>query len=252
MGTGRIYDEIIDINENEVKEFFEERAKREMPHRYNYSIYQDDNPELALKRDKYEKELISSLINFKENSYILDIGCGVGRWGDAFVSKNIKQYVGVDISEEFLNIARASFATYGNKFAFIKADFKNVIKVLSEYGLRTVYDYIFVNGVFLYINDSDVMPCLSIVDDLMASGGIVYIKDAIALETRLTLNSFQSKELKSSYSAIYRPERIWDRWINQAFPDARYQMVKKGPIWPEDLHNRKETKQYYWIIENIE
>lgn len=104
----RVYEKNIEIDEKKVKDFFNARVKRNLPHRYNYVIYQDNNPELAMERDKYEKEFINGIIDFKVNAQVIDIGCGVGRWADFFKEKGINQYIGMDLSEELLKIARDS------------------------------------------------------------------------------------------------------------------------------------------------
>ena len=109
----RVSDKIININDQAVKTFFEERAKKALPHKYNYVIYQDDHPELAIQRDEYEKKFILEKIYINDGIKILDIGCGVGRWADAFVNYNIGKYVGTDICSEFLQIAQESLDTYG-------------------------------------------------------------------------------------------------------------------------------------------
>ena len=93
----RINSEVIDIDVQSTKAFFDNRKKKELPHRYNYVNYQDDKPEVALERDRIEKGKIERFIHFKESDYILDIGCGVGRWGDAIIPQlNSGKYVGVD------------------------------------------------------------------------------------------------------------------------------------------------------------
>ena len=78
----RIKTNKIAIDEDDVKLFFNNRVNKNLPYLINYTNYQDKHPELALERDKYEKDRIMPFLNLQPESRILDIGCGVGRWGN--------------------------------------------------------------------------------------------------------------------------------------------------------------------------
>ena len=82
----------------------------------------------------------------------------------------------------------------------------------------------------------------------MDNNGIIYIKDAIGIESRLTLHDFKSTELKGNYSAIYRTLDYWEKRLNNIFPGNKYVITSQGPMWPQEMRNRSETEQYYWII----
>ncbi len=77
--SGRIVGDKCDISNEDTRRFFEERTQKQLPHRYNYLIYQDSDPELALERDGYEKRKMMPYMSVKGDSRILDIGCGVER-----------------------------------------------------------------------------------------------------------------------------------------------------------------------------
>ena len=76
----RIKNEKIRIDDAQVKAFFDSRVKKRLPYMINYTNYQDQHPELAVQRDVYEKSIIMPLLSLTDNSRVLDIGCGVGRW----------------------------------------------------------------------------------------------------------------------------------------------------------------------------
>lgn len=249
--TDRVLGKKIVIDATATKAFFENRTKKELPHRYNYVIYQDDTPELALERDQYEKTLIQKYLRLDKNSRVLDIACGVGRWADEVVkhfSKDAKGiYVGVDFSEKLLDVARDHFE--GNaKCRFLCGAFQNLKRVLEEHGCAISYDQVLVNGVLMYINDYEVGTCLDSVDAYLMDGGIVYIKEPIGVNERFTLNQFYSEELTSVYSAIYRSLSEYTALFTEAFFKKGYTLVACSPTWPEDLENRKETMNYYWIL----
>ena len=76
------------INQKEVLDFFEERAKKANTIGYKQAvIYQDKNPNLAEKRDKAEKELLLPKFKLSGRERVLDIGCGTGRWAEILKDK---------------------------------------------------------------------------------------------------------------------------------------------------------------------
>ncbi|MEH2931430.1 hypothetical protein VSQ48_16210 [Candidatus Ventrimonas sp. KK005] len=62
----RVLNQKVDLNYDAVWKFFEDRGENDtLKHKYNYVLFQDDNPELAIKRDEIEKEKISELLGLK-------------------------------------------------------------------------------------------------------------------------------------------------------------------------------------------
>ena len=218
----RVVEKKVMISDESVKNFFEDRAKKILPHKYNYAIYQDDNPELAIKRDEYEKKFILDKLDLQKGVRILDIGCGVGRWADEFTKCDIGIYVGVDICKDYLKIAQESVKQNAERFSFVEGSFTNVLESLVTNKLPLKYDLILINGVFLYINDDKIEDCLKIVKGLLSEEGKVYIKDAIGIANRLTLQEYKSEGLKGNYSAIYRPLQDWNQWLGKVFSSDNF------------------------------
>lgn len=244
----RIINQVILIDEEATKYFFESRTQKDLPHRYNYVIYQDSNPDLALKRDMYEKKKIGPYLNIKEESMVLDIGCGVGRWGDEIVPQlSVGKYVGIDFSEDFLYIAKEHFNQSG-KCAFYKGSFQEVESILKDNGYTT-FDTVLINGVLMYINDNSIKACLKAVDNLTHKGSIIYIKESVGYNTRFTLNNFYSEELNSRYSAIYRSINEYNHLFEDIYLQNSYKIIKSEATWTHEQENRKETLSWYWIIE---
>lgn len=245
---GRYVNSRVTIDNNKMKDFFEQRADKDLPHRYNYVIYQDSHPELALQRDEYEKSRFLKYMNLKPDSKILDIGCGVGRWGDEIVRHlSTGRYVGVDYSPNMLEVARKELEHTG-KCDFFCGDFREIRGILSAHQVKTKFDVILLNGILMYINDDDISKCLGAVAELLAEGGVVYIKESVGKEERLTLKEFYSNELKSNYSAIYRSINEYNSLFNKIFIDKYYKTVSQGETWKREQQNRSDTTSYYWII----
>lgn len=240
------------ISLNNTKDFFEKRAEKSLPHRYNYVIYQDSNPELALERDAFEKKKISPMLNLRDSAHILDIGCGVGRWGDAIVDKLVTgKYVGIDFSLPLLEIAKSNFANASEKCIFLNGSFQEMLTVLKSAGLNYKYDTILVNGVLMYINDAEIQKCLENVKKIIAENGRIYIKESVGIHDRFTLNNFYSQEMDSQYSAVYRDLNEYQELIQKIFLGDGYEIKLEGETWDEAHSNRKETTSYFWILKRM-
>lgn len=246
--NGRYANSRIVLDNNKMKDFFEQRANKGLPHRYNYVIYQDSHPELALQRDEYEKSRFLKYMHLKPDSIILDIGCGVGRWGDEIVRHlSTGRYVGVDYSPNMLEVARKELGHTG-KCDFFCGDFKEIREILRIHQVKRKFDVILLNGILMYINDDDILKCLEAVNDLLVDGGVIYIKESVGKEERLTLKEFYSNELKSNYSAIYRSINEYNSLLNKKFINKYYKIVSQGETWKREQQNRSDTTSYYWII----
>lgn len=58
----RIKGKIVDIKDQSTKDFFNNRKNKNLPHRYNYVNYQDDEPEKVLERDRIEKKMQKNIL----------------------------------------------------------------------------------------------------------------------------------------------------------------------------------------------
>ena len=248
--TDRISDVPVEINDENVHKFFNDRTSKELPHRYNYVIYQDSNPQLALERDAYEKDRILPLLSLDGHSRVLDIGCGVGRWGDAIADiLSDGRYVGVDYTEDFIKIARENLPE--EKCTFISGSFQELSDVLKSSGENKPFDAILINGVLMYINDDDFLTCLKTAADLMNDNGVLYIKESVGINNRMTLSEHYSEELSHSYSAIYRSLTEYGSAFRQVFPADRYEFILNDETWRSEHKNRKDTTSWSWIIRKL-
>lgn len=242
----RVKGEILEIHGT--RDFFDNRTNKALPHRYNYVNYQDSNPVLALERDAFEKKKISKYFSVKPDTLILDIGCGVARWGDYFADYlQSGKYVGVDFSESILDIAKKQYEG-DDRYLFARESFQNLYNIFDDESIPKKYDIILINGVLTYINDREIDGCLKYIYKIINNGGIIYIKESVGINDRLTLNHFFSKEMDSEYSAIYRSVTQYKNVFDEIFLGSEYQYVAQGDMWEEKLSNRKETSSYFWII----
>lgn len=243
----RIKGKIVDIKDQSTKDFFNNRKNKNLPHRYNYVNYQDDEPEKVLERDRIEKKKIEPFIPFKEWNYILDIGCGVGRWGDAVIPKlKSGKYIGIDYTQDFIDIAEKHFIRENSKF--ICASFQTLKESLEKEKELREYDVILINGVLMYINDKDIDCCLGEIDEILKKGGVIYIKESVGIKKRLTLVDFYSEELTAKYNVIYRSLYEYTKIFTKHFLNKGYTIISCGPTWNEGMDYENETSNHYWIL----
>ena len=70
------------------------------------------------------------------------------------------------------------------------------------------------------------------------------------MEERLTLKDYFSDELQDNYNAIYRTQQEMLKFIKDNFVQTGFDITHQDFLFKEDdLNNRKETRQYYYILE---
>lgn len=246
--NSRISEKHVDINYQNTLDFFNGRgSNKALGHKYNYVLFQDENPELAVLRDKQEKEKISSLLNWQQGQTVLDLGCGIGRWGEEILSRGGVNYVGIDYSKNLLDLAEKNLSDYPNK-KLLLASFQEFPEVLSKNNVQEKYDKIFINGVMMYLNDTDLEQGLKDVLQACGTHCELYLKESMGAEKRLTLSDFYSDSLTQNYTAIYRSIEEYDELINKYFLNNDFSMIAKGSLFDEKLKNRKETLDYYYVL----
>lgn len=130
----RVVGKKVIINDKVVKQYFSHRADRNLPHRYNYALNQDNHPDLAIERDRYEKEKMGKFLKLSPSARVLDVGCGVGRWADEIIqyydcaADNTGEYVGVDYINQLLEVARQSIKH--DRISFVEGSFQDLPNVL--------------------------------------------------------------------------------------------------------------------------
>ena len=87
--------------------FFEGRAAREYRNALSSTMYQDQQPELVEERDRREKLRVAPGLALGMARRVLDIGCGIGRWGWLLAEEAPQaDYLGIDFSAALVEKAR--------------------------------------------------------------------------------------------------------------------------------------------------
>lgn len=242
----RIIGDKVAIDYAGVQRFFDERSANDgLKSKYNYVLFQDDNPKLAIERDNAEKEKVGPVL--RGGTSVLDIGCGIARWGEYFLSNGIS-YTGIDASSQMVARGRENLAAIDSTVTYqlYVGYAQDTVSVLREQGAATKYDVILVNGVLMYLNDADIAQTLAAINELATANATIYLKESMGIEHRLTLDEIQSEALGQSYSAIYRSIAEYDRLFSAAF-DHDFSLLEQGPLFEDTMRNHRETLDYYFI-----
>lgn len=242
----RISGELVPIGYDETLSFFEERALRaETQPLLTAVLYQDAEPELAERRDRAEWDLVSEWLTVAPEARVLDVGCGVGRWGGHLAGR-IGSYLGVDFSPGLVDLARVHLAELmgGTRWAVQVGSAPELGSIELE--LPGPFDLVIVAGVLIYLNDDDVRRTLASIGDLSAPGSMVFIREPVAVEERLTLRSHWSEELNQPYSAVYRGADEYRSAIQELLGPSGFELIRDQPM-DVSLRNRAETSQHYFL-----
>lgn len=108
MSSHRIYEEKHDIDTDNTKNFYDQRAKNigNMSSPYVAVLLGDQDPQHAVDWNTFEKTFILPQLKVNKSSSVLDIGCGIGRWAESIIPE-AGYYLGTDFSGEMIKIGSA-------------------------------------------------------------------------------------------------------------------------------------------------
>lgn len=229
----RVYTDKINIDNNSTKEFWQKRANN-INNLQTVLLGSDNTGSEQNIRNENEKRIVEKIIEKIQNPGILDIGCGIGRWAENLQNK-FEYYVGVDFSEGFINYASKKFTNFSNvKF------YNNSILNLDKDILTSRFNLIICTGVLMYINDENISNIFKAFRQV--SPEYLYIQESISLmEGRL---KFESKDLKTDYSAIYRTKQEYEEY----FKTNAFNIIKTDLLLDNKSGAREETNAQYWIL----
>lgn len=244
----RIYGDKADIDENSVKQFWNNRASRyDEANPYVTVKLGDRQPERAKQWDEYEKSTILPLLKITSNDYVLDIGCGIGRLAEAIIPI-CKYYLGTDCAEDLIELAKKRFDNPGCDYDFVPMAIQDIAKGSSAFPKSDVaFSVLIIAGTLPYLNDDTVLKSLHNITSVMAKSCRIYIGTAIGTTQRLTLDNFSSEELSADYSIIYRTEDEHLKLYKPLF-DVGFHVATRGGI-SANTANTAETQRIFHILE---
>lgn len=234
----RLYGEKEDIDKEDIKDFFDKRASKEVDSLMTITSFQEK--ENLDKRQEEESKIVLENIDLTGKK-ILEIGCGLGRWAEIFHDK-CKSYLGLDYAENLINLAKENYNYENCEFQVMSAlDIK-----IDELIIKPPFDIIFIAGVLIYLNDEDISQMIKEINKISSKNKIIYIRETISvMNNRLTLKDFYSKDLDANYNAIYRTK---DELLDFFKEFENITNIKTDKIH-ESLNKHDETGYRYFILE---
>lgn len=240
----RIKKQFENLNYAETHSFFQRRAQKfnsDFP--YSVTMYQDSHPELTIQRNQKEIQKLKPLLHFDKSSRILDLACGIGRWAEQ-IDNEIDYYYGIDFASNLIAIAQER--NVNPKKKFFTGSITDIKKTISN----RKFNRFLIIGALVYLNDEDIMQMLTQLEQLSEENSIICIREPIAIEERLTLKDFFSDELSAEYNAIYRTKSELINLFNAPLLKKGFRIAQEGFLFEESqLNNRKETSQYFFILQ---
>lgn len=228
----RIYDDKVDLKSNDIKEFW---AKRALSATGLKTVLLGDDKGAQVQRNQKECSVLKDAIKELKSLKILDIGCGIGRWVEN-LGERIESYTGIDFTAEYVRIANEKYMDKKDVNFYEMSVCEMSPEILSK-----DYNLVICTGVLTYINDNDIPQIFQKIKNL--SPEYVYIQESISLmDGRLTLDKFESKELNSNYSAIYRTQKEYEQYFKE------FEITKTELLLDDKIGGRKETNARYWVL----
>ena len=152
----RIKKSIENINSSSVQDFYNKRvASYQGGNIYNVTMLQDKKPYLSEERNNAEISKLLPKLKLNQESCVLDLACGFGRWLDA-MPLDIKKYRGIDFSDGLIQLAKSRNTR--NNAEFFTGSVLDADKIIpDEIGS---FNRILMMGLIPYMNDDDVLTLL--------------------------------------------------------------------------------------------
>jgi SAM-dependent methyltransferase len=249
MAEHRIHGRNADIQSENTRRFYDERAKRlsEMPNPYMSVLLGDQNPEHAARWNAFEKEHILPKLRVSGANRVLDIGCGIGRWAESLIPTGA-YYCGVDFSAEMIGAAKARSAVLGGRYDFHVLSLPEAVAHSADY-YGGGFDRLLICGICMYINEGELRESFGKLPDLLKEDAVLYLTETVATGERLTLDACPSEALKTTYDAIYRTPADYNAYY-KALLDAGFAIAEQAFL-PKlnDEEAFGETERWYTIFE---
>lgn len=182
---------------NTVKEFFDSWSL--------YKKFVDNN--MMSHKEIYGSIDLEIEKSFKDDSFsILDLGCGDANFISKVLNKyNVKNYTGIDLSEEATKLARQNLRFIEDKINFVHKDF--LVGMAEKVVNESKYDIVFTSYAIHHYTTKEKEKFFSLAKKLLNQTGILIIVDVVLSEHQI-LPEFLKEELAffTSFNALTQEE----------------------------------------------
>ncbi len=119
--------------------------------------------------NKETRTIYDWLDSVHKSGRVLDVGCGAGTWTKLF-ARRYNTVIGIEQSSLMLKVAREKVARLPN------------VKILEGDGRHDLpegsFDMIFLGGLCMYLNDSDVITLLRSLKNRLVEGAVIILRES--------------------------------------------------------------------------
>ena len=225
------------LDYQKIKHFWNQRGRRNNPVENIGNL--EDEPELHRIKVELEREKMLEYATLKPDHNILDLGAGSGFWSIELARK-VKKVVAVDFSESMLELGINNVK---------KNNITNINFVQSacqDYKSDIPFDLIFISGLFLYLNDSELEKTMLNILSYSHKDTMVIFRDGTGIGERYEFTNRYSENLKASYSATYRTREE----IIKIFESKDFCLVKDDDVFNNNslLNKYTETRLRIYLF----
>ena len=186
------------LNNSAIKRYFDDTTRggatsvSMMTHEYNFPT------SAATYRLRKEQRTIRNWLNDVDSSgSVLDVGCGAGSWMEVFAKRYIR-VIGIDQSNMMVKAANEKLGHLSN-VKIIKGDVRHNLP-------KGPFDMIFLGGLCMYLNDTDVVELLDALKRRLSDKGVIILRES---------TTFQGKYYaQGQYQAVYRSVNFYNDLFN--------------------------------------
>lgn len=169
-------------------------------------------------RFKAETQIVESLLNgVDRDGAVLDLGCGVGYWAEAF-AQEFSSVVAVEGSANLYDALVTRCLPYPN----IQSVHSNVLRFQP----KGDFSLTFLGGLLMYLDEDDVVGLLGNLKKHLKPGGIILCRESTVRGDTLSLTGDYSVVYRSieNYRRIFKNSGLAVRVIEQNEPYVLLQM----------------------------
>ncbi len=169
-------------------------------------------------RFQAETQIVERLLSgVDRRGAVLDLGCGVGYWAEAF-AQDFSAVVAVEGSANLYRELRTRCVPYTN----IKSVHRNVLSFQPEGD----FSLAFLGGLLMYLDESDVVALLGNLRKSLRPDGIILCRESTVRDNTLTLTGDYSVVYRSieNYRRIFKNSGLAVRTIERNEPYVLLQM----------------------------
>ena len=220
------------LNPDNIRQFWEERAKRYQEQDLINVSNLESNTELAHEKHRQEYDVLMSYIEPEPGQEVLDLGAGHCAWS-IVLARNVAHVDAVEYSEGMFYLAQRNIKAQGlTNIALYNC-------AAQDFESARSYDTVLLSGLTIYLNDDELDILITRVRAYLKPTGRVVLRDGTGRDAPFTIGNKYSNELDAFYSAHYRTA---DQYI-AFFAKHGFKVRRHRDMFVDGskLNKRKET-----------